>query len=125
MRSPTAANTFESVAAVALTLPEVDATTKYDGSPVLRLGGAFLAGMAMHPSAHANTLVVRIDPDDREWLLADAPDTYYLTDFYRPHPVVLVRLDRLAREALPDLLAMSWRATRPKARMRGASSRQR
>lgn len=117
MRASTSPIAFDTVAAVARSLPDVDAATKYDGSPVLRLGGAFLAGVATHPSADANTIVVRINPDDREGLLEDAPDTYYLTDYYRPHPVVLVRLDRIAREALPDLLAVAWRATRPKARM--------
>ena len=37
--------------AIGLTLPDVQATTRYDGSPVLKLGGCFLAGLAMHPSA--------------------------------------------------------------------------
>ena len=37
------------VRAVGLTLPNVEATTKYDGSPVLKLGGCFMAGLATHP----------------------------------------------------------------------------
>ena len=35
---------FEIVKAVGLTLPGVEATTKYDGSPVLKLNGCFMAG---------------------------------------------------------------------------------
>jgi hypothetical protein len=60
--------------------------------------------------------VVRADPEHRESLLEEAPETYYLTDHYRPHPVVLVRLSRIDRDALRDLLSVSWRLTGPKAR---------
>ena len=112
----TPADTFEMVRAVGLALPDVEATTKYDGSPVLKLGGSFMAGLATHPSAEPDTLVVRVCPDERECLIEDAPDTYYLTGYYRRHPVVLVRLSRLDRDALHDLLSVSWRLTLPKAR---------
>jgi hypothetical protein len=77
-----------------------------------------MAGLALHASAEPGTLVVRVDAEEREWLLQDAPDTYYLTDYYRPHPVVLVRLSRLDRTALRDLLAMSWRLTLAKSKTR-------
>ena len=107
---------FERVKVIGLTLPGVDASIKYDGSPVLKRGGAFMAGLATHASAEAETLVVRTTADDREHLLAEAPDTYYITDYYRPHPVVLARLDRLDRDALHDLLSVSWRLTSAKSR---------
>ena len=102
---------FGTVKAVGLTLPGVKAATKYDGSPMLKVGGSFMAGLAMHPSAEPETLVVRSDREERECLLEDAPATYYLTDYYRQHPVVLVRLARLDRDALRDLLSMSRRLT--------------
>lgn len=100
---------FETVRTLGLALPDVEAATKYDGTPVLKVRGVFMAGLAAHRSAEAGTLVVRCDVDTREYLLADAPDTYYVTDYYRPHPVVLVRLSRAAADALRDLLAVSWR----------------
>jgi len=78
-----------------------------------------MAGIAMHPSAEPGTLVVRAAFEDREGLLADAPATYYLTDYYRRHPVVLVRLSRIDRGALGDLLAASWRLAIAKAGKRG------
>ena len=62
---------FEIVKAVGLTLPDVEATTKYDGSPVLKLDGCFMAGLATHPSAEPDTLVVRVGCDEREWLIED------------------------------------------------------
>ncbi len=107
---------FDTVRDVGLALPNVQAATKYDGSPVLKLGGAFMAGVATHRSAESATIVVRVDLEEREWLLQEAPDTYYLTDYYRPHPVVLVRLARIDRDALRDLLSVSWRLTLRKAR---------
>jgi hypothetical protein len=109
---------FQVVRGVGLTLPNVEATTKYDGSPVLKLGGCFMAGLATHPSAEPNTLVVRADDEEREWLIADAPGTYYLTDYYRKYPLVLVRLSHIERDALHDVLSVSWRLTSAKARKR-------
>ena len=101
--------TFDDVTAVALTLPEVEASIKYDGSPVLKAAGSFLAGIASDESAEADTLVVRCELEDRELLLEDAPDTYYVTEYYEKHPVVLVRMELLERDALRDLLSVSWR----------------
>jgi hypothetical protein len=112
---------FHIVREVGLTLADVEATTRYDGSPVLKVGGAFMAGLATHPSAEPNSLVVRYGVEDREWLIADAPDTYYLTDYYRSYPLVLVRLSRVDRVALADLLAVSRRLTVPKARKPSSS----
>jgi hypothetical protein len=110
------------VRAVGLTLPDVEATTRYDGSSVLKVGGCFMAGLATHCSAEPDTLVVRIDFEERAWLLEDAPDTYYVTDYYRNYPVVLARLSRLNRDALRDLLTVSGRLTLEKGRRRGRTS---
>jgi len=107
---------FRAVTDAAVGLPGVDLGTRYDGSPVLRFDGRYLAGFAMHPSAEPNSLVVKTDPDERHWLLEDAPETYYVTDYYRPYPVVLVRLARVEQAALRDLLAASWRLLSKKAR---------
>jgi hypothetical protein len=118
----TAAHFFRRVDTAGLGLPGVAAATKYDGSPVLRLHGCFMAGMATHPTAEPGTLVVRMALDDREALLEDAPETYYLTDYYRPYPVVLARLAQIDDVALRDLLTLSWRLTLPKARRNGATN---
>ena len=112
------ANPFETVRTVGLALPDVETATKYDGSPVLKVGGSFMAGLATHSSAEPETLVVRIGLEERECLLEDAPETYYVTDYYQRHPVVLVRLSRIDRDALRDLLSVSWRLALAKARPR-------
>ena len=117
-----ASDTSRIVREVGLVLPDVQAATKYDGSPVLKVGGAFMAGVATHRSAESATIVVRVDLEERDWLLQEAPETYYLTDYYRPHPVVLVRLARIDRDSLRDLVSVSWRLTLRKARKPGRGS---
>lgn len=109
---------FDRVAAVARSLPDVELATRYDGSPVLRVGGVFMAALASHPSAEPGSLVVRCALDDRQWLLEDAPEVYYVTDAYQKHPVVLARLAQLDRDALRELLAISRRLSLKKTRVR-------
>ena len=56
---------FKVVTSLGLTLPDVESTTRYDGSPALKMHGVFLAGLATHRSAAPNTLVVRSAIEDR------------------------------------------------------------
>ena len=120
---PPFATAFARVQTIALALPDVEATIKYDGSPVLKLGGSFMAGLATHPSAEPDSLVVRFAIEDRAALLEDAPDIYYVTDYYFPYPIVLARLAHLDAVALHDLLSMSWRLTAAKSRTHGRPRR--
>ena len=90
---------------------------------MLKLGGCFMAGLAAHPSAEADTLVVRMAIEDRETLLEDAPEIYYVTDYYRPYPIVLARLALLDAAALRDLLSVSWQLAAAKSRKRGREGR--
>jgi hypothetical protein len=67
------------------------------------------ACMAVNKSVEPNTLAVWVPFDQRDDLLIEAPDTYYLTDHYADYPIVLVRLARVRRDALGDLLQMAHR----------------
>ena len=86
---------------------------------MLKLYGCFMAGLATHHSAEPATIVVRVEFEEREWLLQDAPETYYLTDYYRNYPVVLGFVASI-RDALGDLLTVSWRLTKAKAGKRAS-----
>jgi len=79
------------------------------GSPALKLHGRLLTCLAIHKSAEPESLVVRTDFDERDVLLTDAPETFYLTSHYVNHPVVLVRMSRIRADQLRDLLASAWR----------------
>lgn len=98
--------TFSTVRKIALELPGVEDGTAY-GSPALKVRGQLLACIPIHRSAEPHSLAVRVDMTDRAHLLAEAPDTYYVTDHYVPHPAVLVRLSRINVDSLRDLLAMA------------------
>lgn len=106
--------TFDTVRAIGLTLPGVEEGTTY-GSPALKVGSKMFPCMAVHRSAEPNTLVVRLDLEQRDELLAADSETYYVTDHYVDYPSVLVRLTRVHHDALPDLLRMAYRFVTRKA----------
>jgi hypothetical protein len=99
---------FDTVREIGLKLPGAEEGTTY-GSPALKVGGKMFACLAIHRSAEPNSLALRLAFDDRDELISADPDTYYLTYHYVNYPVVLVRLSRVAEDALPDLLRMAWR----------------
>jgi hypothetical protein len=111
---------------IGLTLPDVEEGTMY-GTPALKLRGKLLACMTSHKSAEPGSLAVRLSFDQRDAMIADDPDTYYLKPHYVGYPVVLVRLSRIGREALNDLLRAAWREVNASAprRQRKAPARKR
>jgi hypothetical protein len=100
--------TFEVVREAAAALPDVEEGTAW-GVPALKLRGRLLACMASNKSAEPNTLVVCIGFDQRDAMIADDPETYYLKPHYEAYACVLVRLSRISRDALTDLLQAGWR----------------
>ena len=110
---------FATVRALGLALPGVEEGTMY-GTPALMVGGRLFACIASHKSAEPDTLVVVIDFASRDELIAADPDTYYLTYHYVEYPSVLVRLDRIRRDALKDLLLMAHRHAASKRKRRTA-----
>jgi hypothetical protein len=99
---------FDTVRKVGLALPGAEEGTTY-GTPALKVGGRMFCCLAAHRSAEPGSLVVLIDFDERDELIAADPDTYYLTDHYVNYPSVLVRLRRVHPDALRDLLHGAWR----------------
>ena len=97
---------FDTVRNIGLALPGVEESTAY-GSPALKVHGKLMACIAVNRSAEPGSLGVCVDFDDRAELLAAAPDIYYVTDHYVPYNVVLVRLSRVNRDVLRDLLGMA------------------
>jgi hypothetical protein len=100
--------TFETVRKIALELPGVEEGTTH-GSPALKIKGKLLAWIPANKPVEPNTLAVRIDFDQRDALIAEAPDTYYLIDHYLDYGAVLVRLSQIDILSLKDLLRSGWR----------------
>jgi hypothetical protein len=94
---------------VARRLPGVTEGTSY-GTPALHVGKKFLARL----KEDGETMAVKIDFADREVLLELDPETFYLTDHYRPYPAVLVRLKRIPVGLLEEVIEQAWRFQAPK-----------
>jgi hypothetical protein len=96
----------------------------YYGQPALELDGKMVACMASHRSAEPGSPVVRIDFRRREELLAEAPETFYITDHYTGYPAVLVRLPKIQPDVLRGLLAGALDVVRHESPRRTRSTRE-
>ena len=105
---PPAKLTYDDVRQLALALPDVEEATAY-GSPAFKVRGAIMAGKPANKSAEPGSLGIIIDFDQRDALIAEAPETYYITDHYKNYPSVLVRLSQIGEDQLRDLLTAAHR----------------
>ena len=58
-------------------------------------------------------MALRCDFLDRQILLQAAPRTFFITDHYSHYPMILVRLSKVRRRELPDLIERAWRMVAP------------
>src|SRR5262245_7888977 len=117
--------TFDTVRKIGLKLPGTEAGTAY-GSPMLRVNGRIFAGIAVNKQAEPDSLMVYLaDFDQRDALIEEDPDTYYVRPHYEPYPVVLVRLARITRDALEDLVRGAHRVVASKRPARSRSRKRR
>jgi hypothetical protein len=80
--------------------------------PAFKADGKRFAGQPVErPDVEPNTVGVHLSFEERDALLASRPDVYYLTEHFAPYPAVLVRLTKMRRDELRELLAASWRYT--------------
>ena len=101
--------TYDTVRALALQLPGVDEGTSY-GTSALKVAGKLFIRL----KEDGETIVLRTDSLEREHLTRTAPKTFFVTDHYRDHPWVLVRLTAITRAQLAPLVEDAWRRTAPK-----------
>jgi hypothetical protein len=98
---------FNTVREIAMALPFVEEATSERGQ-AFKVRGKMLTCLASHRSAEPGSLVVRVANKQRAELLASDPDVYYITAHYEDYPSVLVRLGRISRTALRELLGTAW-----------------
>ncbi len=96
---------LDAVRRIALALPGVVEGTSY-GTPAFRVQGKFLARLR----EDGETLAVRLDFEEREVLMRADPEKFFITDHYRNHPAVLVRLAAVDEDELAEVLESAWRA---------------
>ncbi len=109
---PTAAarRAYERVCRLALALPGVELSTSY-GTPSIKVKGKLMARLR---SEAEGGLALHCDFVDRQMLLQAAPEAFFLTDHYENYPMILVRLDEVRSDVLPDLIERAWRMVAPK-----------
>jgi len=99
---------FDTVRSIGLALPGVEESTAR-GQLTLKAHGKLLACVATHRSAEPDSLVLKVDFNDRTELIVTDPDVYYVTEHYVGYPSVLVRLSRVNPDVLRELLGMAYK----------------
>jgi hypothetical protein len=102
---------LKAVGEIAVSLPDVKENVTRRGTG-WKVKGRLMTCEAIHKSAEKNSLMVRVSTQERDRLIEEQPDIFYLTDHYRPYDAVLVRLSRVDQESLRELLQSSWRFVR-------------
>jgi len=100
---------FDSARKIALALPGAEEGTSY-GTPAFRVRGKLF--LRLHDSRES--LVVRVDLDERDLLMQADGKAYFITDHYKDHPMMLVGLAHVGRADLAGLIEQSWRRVAPK-----------
>jgi hypothetical protein len=90
-------------------LPEVEEGTCY-GTPALRVAGKLFARL----KEDGESLVIRVDIEERRALLRADPGIFYITDHYLNYPWILLRLSRVTPEELRRRLEQAWRRAAPR-----------
>jgi hypothetical protein len=96
--------TFDTVRGIARALPGAEEGTSY-GTPAFKVGGKLF----VRQHQDGESLVVKMEPDERAMRLKSDPRTFHITDHYVNYPWVLVRLSVVDRDELQALLFDAWR----------------
>jgi hypothetical protein len=98
---------YATVRELALALPDVIDSSTLRGIG-FKVRGKLLACKAINRSAEPETLMVRVGATDRDRLIAEDPQAFYLTPHYLVNASVLVRLKHVSRKSLQAVLALAW-----------------
>ena len=101
--------TLDEVRELALALPEAHERTSY-GTPAFRVRDKLFARVL----DDGESIVIKMDIDQREALLLSAPDVFSVTPHYQSYPMVIVRLGTIKRALLHELLTVAWRRAAPR-----------
>jgi hypothetical protein len=95
-----AATRWRKLVQLAQRFPGVEESMSYN-TPSLKVKGKLIGRLRTEAEG---ALALYCDLIDREMLLNAAPDAFFITDHYANHPMILVRLDKVLPQALPDLI---------------------
>ena len=95
---------YTTVREIALTYPQVEEGFIY-GTPSLHLGRKLMARLR----EDGQTLAIKLPIAERSDYFELNPDTFFITDYYRDYPMILVDLLSVRREIIVELLEKAWR----------------
>jgi len=96
--------TWDSFKALARTYPEVEEGLSW-GTPGLKVRGKMLARLR----EDGETIVIRIDMDQRAVMIEANPEAFFFTDHYANYPAMLIRLVAAREGDVVDLIEDAWR----------------
>jgi hypothetical protein len=100
--------TFDTVREIARGLPGAVEGISY-GTQAFRVGKTLF----VRQHQDDDSLVVKIDHDQRAMRMKADPHTFYITDHYLNYPWILVRLATVEPDDLQELLEDAWRLSAP------------
>lgn len=100
--------TREEVHALVMSLPGIEEGTSY-GKPSYKLNGKFFTRMRVVDES----IALKMDFDTRDMLMEVDPETFFLTDHYRPWPYVLAWIEHIQPDQLRSILTRTWREQAP------------
>jgi hypothetical protein len=103
MRPRKVSPAYATVRELALALPGVAESSSY-GTPGFKLGNKLVA--RMHQDGES--LVVRIDPLDRDLVMRAEPKVFFITEHYRNYPWVQVHLSSARRAQIKRALEEAY-----------------
>jgi hypothetical protein len=101
---------FDEVRRMALALPGATEGTSYNGSPTFYVRRTLFARLR----DDGDTLVLKCNLFERQYLLDDFPEVFYLLEHYRDYPNVLARISVIDPALLRERLEASWRIAAPR-----------
>jgi len=96
--------TWEQVVEMAAGYPGVVAKSSY-GTPGIYVGKQFMSRLR-----EPDVMVLKpVYEDEQRFLMETSPEAFFLTDHYRGYPTILIRLSKVQRGQLAELVEECWR----------------
>jgi hypothetical protein len=95
--------TYDDLVKMALEHVDVAESTSY-GNPSVKRRGRYMFGL----NETGETISVKLDWENRDWLLGEHPGVIYITPHYHGYPAFRVFLDKLTPELGRELVEISY-----------------
>jgi hypothetical protein len=101
---------YERYLEIVLKYPGTEQAASY-GTPAVKVAGKLISRWRTEAEG---ALGIRCDFIARQILLQTQPDVFFITDHYKNSAGILVRLDKIRKDALADIVERAWRMVAPK-----------